>query len=177
MKGNITRVKRLQNRNEIKREIRIRWLTAFLSLAFLLGAYKCNSQVQRYNRAGVRVIAAPIAMKFNLMHNDTSYVSIFADSLDSKYEVVIAASYPYDMDIESCTIEIGLQYGGNKTFVPTEIDLCSNTVFFILKDEEIEFLKSSPFDFISFNDSYSKKPCLTVKTKRYFMRFLFEYNR
>ena len=165
------------NKNEMKNEMNRRWVAAFLSVLFLLAAYKCSSQTVRYKTDTSVVIAAASAMKFSHGKHDTIYVSMYADSSAAGYKVIMAVSYPDYYETDGSNIYIGLQYGGNEFFVPTRTDYCTNTSEFVLTPAQIEFLKSSPFTLISFNDIYEEGYCLTIKTKRYFLRFLNDYNR
>lgn len=161
----------------MKNEIIRPWLAAFLSVLFLLTAYKCNSQVLRYRTDTSVVMAAPSVMKYSHNKHDTIYVSMYADSSAAGYKVIMAVSYPNYYEIDGSNIYIGLQYGGNEFFVPTRVDDITNTAEFVLTAAQIEFLKSSPFTLISFNDIYKESYCLEIKTKRYFMQFLTEYKK
>lgn len=165
------------NRNEMKAEMNRRWVAAFLSVLFLLAAYKCSSQILRYKTDTSVVITPKNPMRFDLGMHDTTYVSIYADSSAAGYEFVIAVSYDNYFNIVGSSIYIGLQYGGNQAFIPSRFDYCTNTVEFVLTEAQVEFLKSSPFTVISFNDRYTEKYCTDVKMKRYFLRFLNDYNR
>jgi hypothetical protein len=161
----------------MKNEINRRWLAAFLSVLFLLTAYKCSSQVLRYRTDTSVVIAAASVMKFSHTKHDTDYVSIYADSSAAGYKVIMAVSYPDYCNIEACSISIGHQFGANESFTPNRFDCNTNTAEFLLTAAQLEFLKASPFTVIGFHDKYEDGYCPVVKTKRYFMQFLTEYKK
>jgi len=161
----------------MKNEINRRWLAAFLSVLFLLAAYKCSSQIIRYKTDTSVVITPKNAMRFDMGKQDTTYVSIYADSSSAGYKFIMAVSYPNWFEIDGSSIYIGHQYGANEAFLPNRLDSSTNTADFILTAAQVEFLKSSPFTLIAFNDRYSDRYCTDVKMKRYFMQFLTEYKK
>lgn len=166
-----------KNKSEMRKEIKSRWVAAILSALFLLGAFKCTSQVVRQKYPNGVVLSTSDVLKFNIAGTDTCYLSIYADSSSTGYEVVMAVSYPDYFDISYVELYIGMQYGDNEAFLPTRLDFCTNTAEFVLTSHQIAFLMSSPLGAISFNDRYTERVCYSIKNKRYFMRFLNDYKR
>ncbi len=164
-------------RDERMKELKNRWKAALLCMLFLVAAYKCSSQVSKVRYKNHTSILALTDMKFQLMDGDTAYVFISADSLSSGYNVYLSVTYPYTVDIETSEVVIGLQYGGSRVFPSQEYNACTGTAICLLTEADIEFLKSSPFDFISLDDKYVTRPCVSVKQKRYFLRFFSDYKR
>jgi hypothetical protein len=156
----------------VSKEVRGRWITALLCVLFLFGVYKCSSQTKKLRSEGCVSIYSQSEMIYKLFNGDSAIVSMYADSLPGGYKVTISIKFTQDIHFESLVLSIGLQYGGVKEFFSSRYEPFTGIVEFDLGDDDMEFLKSSSFDFISLDDRYVSRPSLFVRSKRYFIEFL-----
>lgn len=148
---------------------------AISTLLFL--SLTCSSQTRKVHSSSCTSIYPLSEMTYVLSKGDTAFVTMYADSMADGYKLTLAARFPQEVDFESLIIKVGLQYGGFREFFPDRYDYCTGSVECDLNADDIQFLKSSPFDFISFDDRYTLRPSMYIKSKRYFIRFLSDYNR
>lgn len=142
-------------------------LTVFFCLLASFSFGQIQS-VHRYSeRPDIATKAPLIPMKFNL-DQDTAYVSIYADSLTTGYDVRLSVYFP--KAIAGYSVVIGFP---DNTFIMLEqVITRTNYAEFAISTSALERLKYSKFDFISFETTRLSEPCTRIKTKDFFTNFL-----
>lgn len=150
---------------------------ALLFLLFFFIAYKCTSQIERIKRYAadptITTFIPTIPMRFHMANDDTIFVSISADSLDPEFtDIRIFMFMPLSLNVSDYGLEIGLVNGKAIKLTHDLIIPRHNYAEYPLTQSELEWLRNTKFDYISFNKEGELNPCVNVKTKDFFCNFL-----
>lgn len=159
------------------REKFIRRIAAILFILFFLIAYKCTSQIERIKRYSsdptITTFIPTTPMRFHMANDDTIFVSISADSLDEEYtDIKIFMFMPLSLNVSDYSLEIGLVNGKAIKLIHDLIIPHHNYAEYPLTELELEWLRNTKFDYISFNKEGESNPCVNIKTKDFFCNFL-----
>lgn len=148
-----------------------------LVLLLLLLSTTCSSQIQRIKRysadPSITTFIPESPMKFHMANDDTIYVSISADSLDSEFtDIKIFMFMPLSLKVQEYKLEIGLVNGKAINLTADYTLPQQNYSEFPLTQSELEWLRNTKFDYISFNKEGEVNPCVHIKTKDFFCTFL-----
>lgn len=152
-------------------------LAAGIILIFFLLAYKCSSQIDRVHRyskiPSIVTLLPSKPMKFNDGNQDTIYVSITADSIGiGDYDCKIFLFMPKYRDVSEYTLQIGFEDRTDLLLMPSTVIKKYNFAEFDLSPNEYTKLCSTKFDMVSFNRDTILEPCVNIKTKDFFIKFL-----
>lgn len=159
------------------KEKAIRRLAAILFILFFLIAYKCTSQIERIKRYSsdptITTFIPTTPMRFHMANDDTIFVSISADSLDEEsIDIKIFMFMPLSLNVYDYGLEIGFINGKAIKLAHDLIIPRHNYAEYPLTQGELEWLRNTKFDYISFNKDGELNPCVNVKTKDFFCNFL-----
>jgi len=134
--------------NNTYKEKRSRAILALFFILFFVIVYNCSGQ---------NVASKP--MKFSCGTKDTIYIYIASDSLYLNPRLYVQCSKHQHKTWTGITI--GFE-DGDMLEIPA--DKCYSIV-------DISKLKTTKFDYISFDEQFSSVACVSIKTKDYFIKY------
>lgn len=142
--------------------------TLFLCLLASLSFSQVDC-IHRYSqRPEIVTKIASEPMKFN-MDQDTVLVGIYADSLETGYDIKMYVHFPDVRKIGGYWVNIGFPDG---TFLNIQ-PVINNEHYaeFAINAVSLEKLKNNRFDYLSFDTNGLSEPCTRIRTKDFFINF------